>query len=88
MPGSTRVCFISYCNSWGVQTCAADGLSFGVCRETPPPAQCDSIAKENKSSPALEQCCLDSGGCCEDVYDLNGNGNTSEQIGRCSGTSC
>jgi hypothetical protein len=88
VPGSTRVCFITYCRSWGVQTCAADGLSFGVCEETSPPSQCASTADSDKMSPALEQCCVDSGNCCQDLYDLNGNGDTSDQVGNCSGTTC
>jgi hypothetical protein len=88
IPGSTRVCFISYCQAWGVQTCAADGLSFGFCEETSPPARCAGTADQDKASPALEQCCIDSGNCCQDLYDLNGNGNTNEQIGNCSGTTC
>jgi hypothetical protein len=88
VPGSTRVCFLTYCKSWGVQTCAADGLSFGVCEETSPPSQCASTAEGSQSSPALEQCCIDSGNCCQDLYDLNGDGDTSDQVGNCSGTTC
>jgi hypothetical protein len=88
VPGSTRVCFITYCKSWGVQTCASDGLSFGVCEESSPPAQCGSTADSDKASPALEQCCIDSGNCCQDLYDLNGNGDTSDQVGNCTGTTC
>jgi hypothetical protein len=88
IPGSSRVCFITYCNAWGVQTCSSDGLSFGYCQENSPPSQCQSIADDDKSSPALEQCCIDSGNCCQDLYDLNGNGDTTDLIGSCSGTSC
>ncbi|MGH7436070.1 MAG: hypothetical protein ACRENE_10390, partial [Polyangiaceae bacterium] len=33
VPGSTRVCFQTYCSHWGIQVCAADGLSFGFCKE-------------------------------------------------------
>src|SRR5262245_22632953 len=33
VPGSRRVCFISYCTYWGRQTCADDGMSFGRCTE-------------------------------------------------------
>ncbi len=88
VPGSSRVCFITYCKSWGVQTCAADGLSFGVCEESEPPSQCAGTAEGDKASPALEQCCIDSGNCCQDLFDLNGDGNTSDQVGSCSGTTC
>ncbi len=88
VPGSSRVCFITYCKAWGVQTCSSDGLSFGYCQENSPPSQCQSIADDDKASPALEQCCIDSGNCCQDLYDLNGNGDTTDLIGSCSGTSC
>jgi len=88
VPGSSRVCFIGYCKAWGTQTCSSDGLSFGACQEGSPPAQCASTADSDKASPALEQCCIDSGNCCQDLFDLNGNGSTTDQIGNCSGTSC
>jgi len=88
VPGSTRVCFITYCKAWGAQTCAADGLSFGVCEESSPPDQCAPAADGDKATPALEQCCIDSGHCCQDLFDLNGNGDTSDMVGNCSGTTC
>jgi hypothetical protein len=44
LPGSERVCFISYCLHWGVQTCAADGRTFGPCREEKPPGACTEVA--------------------------------------------
>jgi hypothetical protein len=88
IPGSTRVCFLSYCDAWGVQTCSADGLSFGVCEEHPVPSRCSGSTDGNKATPALEQCCIDSGNCCQDLFDLNGNGSTSDMVGNCSGTQC
>jgi hypothetical protein len=88
VPGSSRVCFLTYCKAWGTQTCAADGLSFGYCQEGNPPSQCQSVGDDNKPTPALEQCCIDSGRCCQDLFDLNGNGATNDLIGNCSGTSC
>jgi hypothetical protein len=88
VPGSTRVCFITYCKAWGTQTCAADGLAFGPCQESAPPSQCASLAEDGTASAALEQCCIDGGHCCKDTFDLNGNGDTNEQLGNCSGTTC
>jgi hypothetical protein len=88
VPGSSRVCFIGYCKAWGTQTCGSDGLSFGACQEGSPPSQCASAADSDKASAALEQCCVDAGYCCEDLFDLNGNGSTTDQVGSCSGTSC
>jgi hypothetical protein len=88
VPGSTRVCFLTYCNRWGTETCSADGLSFGFCKEAPIPSKCAAIADQYKTSPELEQCCIDSGFCCQDMFDLNGNGNYGDLIGTCNGTSC
>ena len=88
VPGSTRVCFKTYCSRWGVETCASDGLSFGFCEERSIPSACASIADTDKTSPALEQCCIDNGYCCDDLFDLNGDGNTGDLVGSCKGTSC
>ncbi|HEV8244209.1 MAG TPA: hypothetical protein VGP93_00435 [Polyangiaceae bacterium] len=88
LPGSERVCFHSFCTFWGVQSCAADGRSFGACREQEPPAECASIARSKKDSPELEQCCIDNGYCCLDSHDLDQDGNKSELIGVCDEVSC
>ncbi len=88
IPGSTRVCLLSYCRFWGEQTCSADGRGFGFCREGSPPPECQHIAETNKFSRELEQCCLDHGYCCRDDFDLDKNGITNEHIGRCEGVTC
>lgn len=88
VPGSQRVCFISYCLYWGTQTCAADGRSFGPCREQRPPSECDATARAHGASPELEQCCLDQGYCCLDAYDLDRDGNRGDLVGACGGVSC
>ncbi len=88
MPGSERICFLSYCKYWAVQTCAADGKSFGKCREEDPPPSCAGIAKDQQYSAALEQCCLDQGFCCLDEFDLDGDGNSNEMLGNCEDISC
>lgn len=88
IPGSERVCFLSYCRYWGTQTCAADGRGFGYCKEGSPPAACKSVASSDQDSPALEQCCLDAGACCVDTYDLDHDGNTSEMLGQCDDVKC
>ena len=36
----------------------------------------------------LEQCCIDNGFCCVDEFDLNGNGDTTEMLGRCEAVVC
>jgi hypothetical protein len=88
LPGSQRVCFMSYCLYWGVQSCAADGKSFGPCREQRPPSECDEIARQHKNSRELEQCCLDNGYCCADEYDTDNDGDRSEFLGRCDEVLC
>jgi hypothetical protein len=46
------------------------------------------VASGQHDSAALEQCCIDHGGCCRDDWDLNHNGSTTDQIGNCSGVTC
>jgi hypothetical protein len=88
VPGSQRVCFLSYCLYWGVQTCAADGKDFGPCREQKPPFACNGVAEDHKDSPELERCCIDNGYCCADEHDLDGDGDRSEFLGRCDEVLC
>jgi hypothetical protein len=88
VPGSHRVCLVSYCLYWGTQTCAADGRSFGPCREQRPPAECDGTARAHGASPELEKCCVDQGYCCLDAYDLDGDGDRGDLVGSCGGVSC
>jgi hypothetical protein len=87
-PGSQRVCTISYCTYWGAQTCASDGRSFGLCRERPVPPECEAISKSKRKSAELERCCIDNGYCCLDEYDLDGDGDRTEMLGRCGGVTC
>lgn len=88
MPGSERICFMSYCNFWGVQVCASDGASFGPCHEDPVPSECRAVARDDQYSRTLEQCCLDNGFCCVDAFDLDGDGNKSEMLGDCQNVVC
>jgi len=88
LPGGTRVCLTSYCTYWGVQTCAADGRAFGYCREETVPKECAGVAEDKKRSPELEQCCLDKGYCCLDEFDLDGDGDRTEMLGRCESVRC
>ncbi|MCS6797459.1 MAG: hypothetical protein NZ898_02820 [Myxococcota bacterium] len=90
-PGSERVCFLSYCYYWGRQTCAADGRSFGRCREIDReeiPERCIDVAFEHRDSPELQRCCIETGGCCHDRFDLDADGDRGESIGACDGVTC
>jgi hypothetical protein len=88
VPGSVRVCFVSYCTYWGEQTCAADGRGFGPCMEVHVPGACEDVASEHRKSAELQQCCMDEGYCCNDTYDLDGDGNRREVLGRCDEVTC
>ena len=88
IPGTERVCYLSYCTFWGVQTCAGDGRSFGPCREETAPDVCIGIARDEHASAALERCCVDHDYCCLDRYDLDGDGDRSESLGACEGITC
>ncbi|HKQ70044.1 MAG TPA: hypothetical protein VJT73_11930 [Polyangiaceae bacterium] len=88
VPGSQRVCYVSYCLYWGVATCAADGKGFGPCREERPPSTCAEVAKKHRNSPELERCCIDDGYCCLDEHDLDGDGNRGESLGQCDEVVC
>lgn len=88
VPGSVRVCEHSFCKFWGEQECAADGQSFGTCREADPPPECAGIASAKHNSPELEQCCIDNGYCCADEFDLDHDGNKAEVLGQCDTVVC
>lgn len=87
VPGSERVCFLSYCQYWAVQTCSSDGRSFGICREHVVPPECSAYATPDGTA-RLEQCCIDHGYCCLDESDLDHDGNRTEMLGSCSSVSC
>jgi hypothetical protein len=77
-PNAWRFCDTpDYC-LWGTQVCDEDGLAWGPCLETDIPEACAEIA--TWYSPAAEACCITSGQCCQDMWDLNGNGDTWESL--------
>jgi hypothetical protein len=88
VPGSQRECFTTLCTFWGTETCASDGRSFGACREGQPPQACKDASNSGKRTRALEDCCLAQGLCCVDEFDIDGDGNRTEMMGRCDTVTC
>jgi hypothetical protein len=88
VPGSKRTCITSFCTFWGNQECASDGMSFGPCKEAPPPPECAEVASQMQRSPALEDCCIKHNFCCVDEFDLDNDGDRTEMLGRCESIVC
>jgi hypothetical protein len=88
VPGSERECFTTFCSFWGTQACASDGRSFGPCKEALPPGDCQAVTDQSKYTSDLEKCCIAQGLCCLDEFDLNGNGDKTEMLGRCDSVMC
>jgi len=88
VPGSKRTCITSFCTFWGSQECATDGMSFGRCVEAQPPPECAEVASHMQRSKALELCCIEHNFCCVDEFDVNGNNDTTEMLGRCESITC
>jgi hypothetical protein len=88
VPGSERECFTTFCSFWGTQACSSDGRSFGPCKEALPPGDCQAVTDQSKYTSDLEKCCIAQGLCCLDEFDLNGNGDRTEMLGRCDSVMC
>jgi hypothetical protein len=88
LPGSRRMCLVPYCTFWGTQVCSGDGRSWSRCYEVPAPPECTAVARDKKRSAELERCCVDNGFCCLDEFDLDGDGNREEMLGRCDSVKC
>ena len=86
IPGAWRYCDTpTYCR-WGIQYCDPDGMDWGRCNETSPPLVCMFIA--SWYSPEAEACCIASGFCCQDMWDLDFDGDTWESLGDCVDIVC
>jgi hypothetical protein len=87
VPGAWRYCDTpTYCR-WGIQTCEDSGMEWGSCDEIAAiPAQC--IAIDGWYSPRAEQCCVDQGFCCQDMWDIDHDGDTWESVGTCTDIVC
>ena len=89
-PNADRFCDTpTYCN-WGRQVCVDDGngnAHWGNCAETNNiPAQCNFGPQFDEWA---EQCAIDAGFCVQDFWDLDGDWDTNETLGRdCAGLEC
>jgi hypothetical protein len=88
VPGSTRHCFDAYCTGWGVQTCNSSGTAWDYCQEMDVPGACDDGTGWAPTEPATGECCVAEGYCCQDYWDLDGDGQTDDSIGTCYGIDC
>jgi hypothetical protein len=88
VPNSKRTCITSFCTFWGSQTCMDDGMGFSGCKESQPPPECRSVANKMMRSRELEMCCIENGFCCVDEFDLDGDGDNTEMLGRCESVTC
>jgi hypothetical protein len=86
VPGAWRYCDTpTYCR-WGVQYCEPDGMSWGRCDEVGAiPASCADYGWYSREA---EECCIESGFCCQDFGDLDLDGNTWESLGACEDIVC
>jgi hypothetical protein len=87
VPGTVRQCFEAYCTGWGVQTCN-DGGYWNTCQEAAVPGNCDDGFGWVDSVASTGQCCIDEGFCCQDYWDLDGDGDTDDSVGTCYGIDC
>ncbi len=85
--GSWRYCDTpDYC-LWGRQYCDDDQMAWGDCEEiTDIPDACRSV--EEWYSPRAEACCIEQGFCCQDMWDLDHDGDTWESLGNCEEIVC
>jgi hypothetical protein len=74
-------------SNWGTQACQPDGLEWGACEEVSAiPSECAAV--DGWYSPTAEACCVEQGFCCQDMWDLNENGDSWESLGNCVDIAC
>ncbi len=87
VPGRARWCDDPRYSGIGIQPCAESGLEWGACHEASyTPVACDDV--EFWYSPAYERCLIDAGECAQDMWDLDGDGDTWESLGDCADIVC
>jgi len=86
VPGSERYCDTPAYSLWGTQTCSDDGLRWGTCSEVSIPDSCSHT--DYGYSPSAEECCVASGFCCQDAWNLDGDTETWDSVGSCNAITC
>ena len=86
-PGAVRFCDTPVMCRWGIQECNDATLDWGPCIETTSiPMEC--VAIDGWYSPGAERCCINGGHCCQDMWDIDGDGDTWESLGDCTDITC
>lgn len=84
-PGSVRQCFDAYCTGWGVQVCNSSGSAFETCQEAAVPRNCEDEWGWAPHQLSTGECCIAEGFCCQDSWDIDGDGDFNDSVGTCYG---
>ena len=84
-PGSCRICSPPAYDGFGTQTCVRDG-TWGPCNEEHIVEECHHDG--GWYSPCEAACCVMRGYCCQDMWDLDRDGDTWESLGECGERGC
>lgn len=88
-PGSWRYSVDDggYGSLWAIPYCNEDGSGWGRTYEIPAiPEPCDLI--DHWYSPPAQECCIEQGWCCQDMWDMDSDGDIWESLGRCPDPIC
>ena len=86
VPGAVRYCDTPWFCNWGIQTCRSNGWGWSSCLETRSPSPCGY--DRGQYTERSQQCCVESGYCCQDYHDLDGDGDRLESVGNCEEPVC
>lgn len=77
-PHDRRYCVMLNYGRWGSQTCNEEGWAWSDCDEVAVPNECVDFSWY---SPAAEICCVEQDGpCCQDQWDLDGDGDIYDSL--------
>ena len=84
--GAWRYCDTPAYGYWGTQYCLENGLEWGRCTETAIPEPCAEV--EVWYSPRAVECCIENDFCCQDMWDIDHDGDTWDSLGNCVDVLC